>query len=43
MNDAGTGGVWLPEIPAECVIIDCGPPPLGVHAFPPEVCFIVPR
>lgn len=36
-------GRWLGAVPDECVIVDCGDPPLGVHAFPPQVsriCFL---
>lgn len=30
-------GEWIGPIPDACVIVDCGEPPLGVHAYPPQV------
>ena len=30
-------GQWDSVLPDACVIVDCGEPPLGVHAYPPQV------
>ena len=40
MGEDGTG-MWTPAVIDECVPVDCGIPPLGVHALAPQVTHVL--
>ena len=37
VNGSSDVAEWFPAVPSRCVPVDCGEPPLGVHARPPLV------